>query len=471
MGRLQPSLPILIVDDEAAIVNSLIRTLKNAGYDNVKGETDPRKVVSLVEELQPSVVLLDLIMPNISGEELIHILRKDFPHIPIIVFTGNQEVDTAVNSMKLGVFDYYVKNVEREKLCAGISKAIEISELRRENAKLRDTLFSRNLSQPQAFTGIISRDPDMLSIFAYIEAVAGSSQPFLISGETGTGKELIARAIHRLSGREGKMVSVNAAGLDETMFADTLFGHAKGAFTGAEGRREGLVERAAGGSLFLDEIGELSPANQIKLLRLIDYQEYYPLGSDVPRYSDALVITAGNNIISRCSSGEFRKDLFYRLNTHHIELPPLRDRKGDIPLLLSHFLNEAAAELQKPVPTVPQELIPLLSSYSFPGNIRELRSLVYDAASTHNGRVLSLKSFRSALGSSRSEIRSHNENSGVSFSSELPTIAGMTDILIDEAMQRAGGSQSIAAGILGISQQALSKRLRKRDGKPLQRGT
>jgi DNA-binding NtrC family response regulator len=456
-------MPILIVDDEEAIVNSLLRMLKNTGYNNVRGETDSRKVTGLVEALQPSLVLLDLIMPNICGEELIQLLRRDFPEIPIIVFTGNQDVDRAVDSMKLGVFDYYVKNVDREKLCAGISKAIEISELRRENTKLRETLFSRALARPEVFAGIISRDPRMHSIFSYIEAVAGSSQPFLISGETGTGKELIANAIHELSGREGKMVSVNVAGLDEMLFADTLFGHAKGAFTGAAGRREGLVEGAAGGTLFLDEIGELSPANQIKLLRLIDYQEYYPLGSDVPRYSDALVITAGNNIISRKSSGEFRNDLYFRLNTHHIELPPLRDRKGDIPLLLSHFLHEAAAELKKAVPTVPPELIPLLSSYSFPGNIRELRSLVYDAVSTHSGRVLSLASFRSAIGGRRSEIRRLPDGDGVRFSSELPTISGMTEILIEEAMQRADGNQSIAAGILGISQQALSKRLKKRN--------
>jgi DNA-binding NtrC family response regulator len=304
----------------------------------------------------------------------------------------------------------------------------------------------------------------MQSIFKYIESVAGSSQPILITGESGTGKELIARAAHTLSGRSGPLVAMNAAGLDDSVFADTLFGHSRGAFTGAEAARGGMVERAAGGTLFLDEIADLSPSSQVKLLRLLQEGEYYPLGSDIPKTSRARIVVATHqDLAGREAAGHFRRDLYYRLRGHHVHLPPLRRRKEDIPLLLDHFLEDAATSLGKKKPTPPRQLPVLLATYDFPGNIRELRAMVYDAVSTHAGRILSMQSFLNAMGrTEETDEGAAMEELGNPFAdlARLPNMTEALDLLIAEAMRRADGNQTLASRLLGISQPALSKRLK-----------
>ena len=282
----------------------------------------------------------------------------------------------------------------------------------------------------------------------------------LITGETGTGKELVARAIHDASGCSGVFMPVNIAGFDDVMFSDTLFGHRKGSFTGAEQDRPGLVEMAAGGTLFLDEIGDLSVQSQVKLLRLLDEEEYFPLGWDVPRKSHARIVVATNRQLeAEVGAGRFRKDLFYRLKTHWIHLPPLRERKGDLPLLIDHFLRQAAEELQKPRPSVPDEILPLLGTYDFPGNVRELRSLLFDALSRHRGGILSLGPIRRAIGPAQPLPQAGPSGLEIAYPERLPTLKQSARLLVAEAMKRAGGNQSVAARLLGISQQALSKRL------------
>jgi len=326
--------------------------------------------------------------------------------------------------------------------------------------------MSDTLKESEAFAEIITVNPEMLAIFRYIESIAEACQPVLVTGETGVGKELIAKYIHEISRVKGNMVIVNVAGLDDNVFSDTLFGHVRGAFTGAEQDRRGLVEQAAGGTLFLDEIGDLSPASQVKLLRLLQNGEYLPLGQDEPRYTDAFILTATNeDLWDLQRAGKFRKDLNFRLRTHHIHIPPLCERMDDIPLLVEHFLEEAASVLKKKKPTPPKELFTLLKTYSFPGNIRELRAMVFDAVSRHKSKILSQDVFKAHIAREQ-ESRTKptepeiDESSPFKFLKELPTIKKATRMLVNEAMKRANGNQSIASRMLGISQPALSKRLK-----------
>ena len=290
----------------------------------------------------------------------------------------------------------------------------------------------------------------------------------LITGETGVGKELIAAAIHKRSGREGKFASVNIAGLDDQLFSDTLFGHRKGAYTGADKFRQGLIDQASNGTLFLDEIGDLHVESQVKLLRLLQDKTYYPLGDDFARLSNARLVFATNREIEFLSNPEtFRTDLYHRLQPHHIHLPPLRERLDDIPVLVSHFLESAAAQLGKQTPTAPPELITLLGTYHFPGNIRELEGLVLDAVSQHTGGILSTATFRQKI--NKQSTIPHEETTlkagadtfadGLSGLDTLPDLKEAEQQIISEALKRADGNQTIAAQLLGISRQALNKRL------------
>ena len=290
----------------------------------------------------------------------------------------------------------------------------------------------------------------MFTIFRYIEAIAPSPWPVLITGETGTGKELIAQALHRLSRRPDELVAVNVAGLDDTCrpptSSPTLFGHTKGSFTGAAGPREGLITQAAEGTLFLDEIGDLTTASQVKLLRLLQDGSYYPLGADHPRQNRSRVIVATHcDVVQRVNEGAFRKDLYYRLRTHHLQLPPLRARPEDLPLLVNYFLENAANALGKPVPTVPLALYQLLRTYSFPGNVRELEALVLDAVTRHQGRTLSLQSFKDAIAASaylaQSETPPEAAPAALLFPAPLPTLDETEAALIAEALRRAEGNQ------------------------------
>jgi DNA-binding NtrC family response regulator len=366
-----------------------------------------------------------------------------------------------VECMKAGAFDYLVKAVEESRLVSSVRRALEIGRLRREFGDLKERLLAPSLRNPDDFSAIPTRSPAMRAVFLLVESIARSSEPILVTGETGVGKKLVAEAIHRSSGRTGELVDVNVAGLDDLMFADTLFGHRKGAFTGAEAHRAGMIQQAAGGTLLMDEIGDLSPTSQVKLLQLLDTAAYYPLGSDLPRRCEARIVVATNrDLAKRIEEGGFRRDLFYRLSTHAVRVPPLRERKEDLPLLVGLFAGEAAAKAQREPPRAPAELFGLLEAYDFPGNVRELRSMVYDAVARTASGTLSLDPFRDVI--RRDAALSGESRTGASclgFSERLPTIREATGLLIEEALNRAGGNQSVAADLLGISHQALSKRL------------
>lgn len=457
-----PTNPVLLVDDEETWLRSFSLALKSHGIDNIICCQDSSEVPSILAATEVEVMAVDLAMPGMSGEELIVEVGRTHPDVPVLVITGMGQVETAVQCIKRGAFDFFVKTNDKSSLVSGIRHAIEIRELRRENSGLRTRFLQDTLERPEAFAPIVTCSKAMRSIFQYIEAIARSTQPVLITGESGVGKELVAKVIHDLSGRQGEFIPVNVAGLDDNIFADTLFGHKKGAFTGADRARPGLVENAKAGTLFLDEIGDLPHASQVKLLRLVQEREYLPIGSDVTRKTDARIIAATN--VDPAALGEserFRADLYYRLRAHHVHLPPLRERREDIPLLVDHFLRQACQQRRKPV--APPELFPLLMGYPFPGNIRELQFLILDAVSCTTGETLDIGRIREHVAAHHGDAPAAGpgEGAGVQFGPELPTLKRVCAELVMEAMRRTGGNQAMAAGMLGVSRQALNKRLNK----------
>jgi DNA-binding NtrC family response regulator len=352
-----PADPVLFVDDEKDFLLSIELTMSSRGINNIETCSDSRQVMDLLGQKRHSLVVLDINMPYISGIELLPQIVRDYPETHVVIITAVNDVESAVKCMREGAFDYVVKPVDDTRIVSVVRRGLQISEIRNENEMLRHSLLHEKLEHPEAFMEIMTCSSSMTSLFRYMEAIARTNLPVLITGETGTGKELFARAIHLLSGRKGDLVPVNVAGVDDHLFTDTLFGHKKGAFTGAETERKGLIEKAQDGTLFLDEIGDLSPESQVKLLRLLQDGQYYPLGSDIAKLSNARVVVATHrNIESMQAQNSFRQDLYYRLRAHHIPIPPLRERKADIPLLTDHFIARASETLAKKRPTVPREL-------------------------------------------------------------------------------------------------------------------
>ena len=462
-------LPVLVVDDEPAILRSASVLLRGSGIVHVIVLEDSAAVLPMLAERTVGVVVLDLTMPHLSGQVLLEHLSADHPDIPVIVLTATNDLETAVQCMRAGAIDYLVKPVEPNRLVSSVQRALELRALRAEVLSLKEHLLTDTPPQREAFAEIITQSKAMVAIFRYVEAIAQSPQPVLITGETGTGKELIALALHRLTDARGEFVAVNVAGLDDTMFSDTLFGHAKGAFTGADRPRDGLITQADAGTLFLDEIGDLAAASQVKLLRLLQEGSYYPLGADRPRQSHARIVVATNyDVAQRVTAGLFRKDLYYRLRAHHIQLPPLRARREDLPLLVNHFLEKAAQTLRKPTPTPPLALYQMLQTYTFPGNVRELEAMIFDAVARHHGGLLSLQSFKEVMTAGPPVTEDGPPSTAplgalsTLFRERLPTLQEAQEALIAEALRRADGNQGLAAGLLGLSRQALNKRLRRR---------
>lgn len=465
-----PERPIFLVDDEEAILRGFRISLEIGGIKNIVEISDSREVLARLAATEGELMVLDLSMPHIDGEKILAEVSEKFPELPVIVATGLNDVQIAVRCMRQGALDYMVKPVEPSKFLATIKQSIENRALLRENTALKESLLSGDLNHPRAFESIVTRSKSIRAIFQYIEMISQTPRPVLITGETGVGKELVAKSIHTLSHLSGEFMAVNVAGLDDNLFADTLFGHEPGAFTGANQKRAGLIERARGGTLFLDEIGDLGMSSQVSLLRLLQEGEYYPLGADKPKYTDCRVVAATNHdLVEAQSSGRFRKDLYYRLGTHRVHIPPLRERFEDMTLLVEHFLAEAAKTLGKKKPTPPPELITLLQTYSFPGNIRELQGLIFDAVAQHKKGTLSTQSIRrmismeehGGLGSPHQSVSDSQyaiqvlEDPGLVF----PTIQELEKILIEEAMKRAKNNQSIACRMLGITRQTLNKKV------------
>ncbi len=461
-----PVHPVLVIDDEEALASGYRVALMRAGITHLICHTDSREAVKVVQTQPLSLVVLDLNMPFVSGEKMLGEVSAHQPGVPAIVVTGKDSIESVVHCMKQGAYDYLVKPVSAARIVMTVRNALQINELQQEVRQLGERFCDSEVKHPEYFAEIVTGDETMKSIFLYVETIAPTCSPVLLTGETGVGKELVARAIHRASGRRGAFVTVNIAGLDDALFSDTLFGHARGAFTGADSARQGLIAQAAGGTLFLDEIGDLPVVSQVKLLRLLQEQEYTPLGQDRPVKTNARIVVATNaDLAKQQEAGKFRPDLYYRLSTHRIHIPPLRKRRSDLHLLLEHFLTTAACQLNRRKPTAPEALEHLLATYNFPGNVRELEAMVTDAVSRHTSRMLSLQPFKDYLNvrSEETETSAFTAATQISgernslFGAQLPPYKDIKRLLVEEAMRRARGNQTRAAELLGTSRQVVSR--------------
>ncbi len=463
---------VALIDDDPVVRTTVRAILAGAGYTPQEYASGEEALAAMPEAI-PDLVLLDIRMPGLDGFEVFERLRKisELAEVPVIFLTASEDQETIVRLFREGADDYLGKPVRSFELLARLRlhmdlcmQAATLAEADHEINQLRRKLLTGGLEHPEAFAEMVTQSRQMHSIFQYIEAVGPSSRPVLITGETGTGKELLARAVHRISGRSGELIAVNVAGLDDNLFSDTLFGHEKGAYTGAHQARSGMVEKANEGTLFLDEIGDLPPPAQVKLLRLLQENEYFPLGGDRPRHSNARILVATNqDIEDLMRNGTFRNDLYYRLNTHRVHLPPLRMRRGDIPLLAQKFAADAAAQLHQPSPNFDDNTLAMLRNADFPGNVRQLEAAVFDAVSAAAGKRLAPEDFRgfTTAGNDSDTPRGGEAAFGaLGALDELPTLAEAQLALVKTALERTGGNVTRAAAILGISRQALHKRMK-----------
>jgi two-component system NtrC family response regulator len=363
---------ILIVDDEKNYLLVLEALLVDAGYEVITSD-NTTEALEVARSHDLDLVITDMRMPGTDGMEFLAQLRSRQPDPPVIMMTAYATVEKAVEAMKRGAFDYITKPFKNEELILTIRKAIEMHRLKQENR-----LLSRELQERFQFSNIVGKSKIMRQVYEIIEKVAHTRASVLITGESGTGKELIARAIHFNSPRRDKtFISVNCSALSETLLESELFGHERGAFTGAVTQRKGRFELAHGGTLFLDEVGDMSPALQVKLLRVLQEMKFERVGGTKTLQVDARLVTASNRELDReVELGRFREDLFYRLKVVHIKVPPLRERRDDIPLLVHHFLEKAAEANKIPVKRVSHEALKHLYQYDWVGNVRELENVI-----------------------------------------------------------------------------------------------
>lgn len=452
---------ILVIDDEIAILRTVKLCLGSEGFKNVSTLSNSGELIDILKKDSPDLIILDLTMPSLAGEDCLQIIQDEYPEILVIVLTGVIEINKAIECMKLGARDYLMKPVSDDSLCMTVTKVLKDDELETEAQNLKRFILTNELRFPEVFSHIITVSPIMKSIFAYCEAVSHTTMPILLSGETGTGKELMVEALHKLRSPECPLVSLNVAGLDDQMFSDTLFGHVKGAYTGAQKSRSGLIENASGGILFLDEIGDLKMESQIKLLRLIQEGEYYPVGADRPKKSNVWIIAATH--VDLENNSNFRKDLYFRLKFHKIDLPPLRKRVEDIVPLIKHFFNKAVQTVGlKKSPKIPTELFKLSKMYDYPGNVRELKGIIFDlvGCSFHSKRIpIDRICYHFKIEPPTIDAKQKPSNS-IEFNNEnLPTIKEVERELVNSAMERSANNKSLAAKMLGITRQTLAKKL------------
>ncbi|MCF8048678.1 MAG: sigma-54 dependent transcriptional regulator, partial [Desulfarculaceae bacterium] len=360
---------ILIVDDEKNYLVVLQALLADNGYEMLTAQNGSQALALAAEE-EPDLVITDMRMPQMSGLDLIQRLKARFNEMPIIVMTAYGTVENAVEAMKSGATDYISKPFENTELLLTVQKALKMRRLLFQNRLLKEEL--------QGYGEIIGDSKAMRQVYGLIDKVAATKATVLLTGESGTGKELIARAIHARSPRaEEPFVAVNCMALTETLLESELFGHEKGAFTGATSRRKGRFEMAHGGTLFLDEVGEMSLSLQVKLLRVLQERTFERVGGNLQLSVDVRIVAATNRDLTQAvESGDFREDLFYRLNVVRIDVPPLSQRREDLPVLVAHFVKKYAAEVGRPAPQVDKQAMELIYSHSWPGNVRELENAI-----------------------------------------------------------------------------------------------
>jgi DNA-binding NtrC family response regulator len=456
---------VLVVEDDHATRVGLTELLQAWGF-LAEGAADGQDALARVTAFRPSIVISDMVMPRMGGLELLHALQDQLSDLTFILLTAQGTVDTAVEAMKIGAYDYLTKPVDTERLRLLLDKAVGRQEARREVAVLR-----RQLRDEGSFGRLVGNSPGVRRIYRTIEQAAPTGASVLIWGESGTGKELVAQTIHELSPRaQAPYVPINCAAIPETLLESEIFGHEKGSFTGAIDRRLGCFELAHRGTLFLDEIAEMVPATQVKLLRVLQERTFRRLGGRQEQSVDVRVIAATNaNPQEAVQSGKLREDLFYRLNVFAIELPPLRDRREDIPLLVHAFLQEFSERNGKAARAVSHETMAVLSAYGWPGNIRELRNVLERATILASGEFIETE-----------HLPPHLTTVGeVEPAADEPRIVTLTPgITVDEAetrlikltLEHTRNNKTRAAEILGISLKTLHNKLNrlKAMGRPLE---
>ena len=444
---------ILIVDDEPSFLRSIRRILWQEGYTNITMEEDASKVPLLLGMQQFDVILLDVTMPVIDGVTLLEVIQATHPDIPVIMLTANHSYKSAFDSIKLGAYEYLLKPPDTDRLLLTIERAVQQRMFIRERDSLRSTGGSK-LKNRDFFSDIITNSASMEKVFELVEIFAPTDETVLITGETGSGKDLIAEKLFRLSPRNDKpFVVVNIAAISGSLFESELFGHEKGAFSGATSEKNGFFESADGGTIFLDEIGELPKELQGKLLRTIQYGEIYRIGNPKPVPLDIRIIAATNKDLPlSVSKGEFRADLYYRLNRGYIPIPPLRERGNDVKLLAYHFLKIGCDTFKKNITEINPVALESLQNYHFPGNVRELENIILNAVAKtpDNGIIENLELPKSKI----------KTTSFTKSEEELVSLAEVEKQHILNVLEAVSGNVTKASGILGISERTLQRRLK-----------
>jgi len=445
---------LLVVDDDPGILLSIKASIVSLGMPEPALLSDSRLVIDLLGKHPFPVVLLDLMMPHLSGMDLLQQIKKEFPETACVIVTSVDDVSSTVEAMQKGAYDYLVKPLNIEQLAIVINRAME-----RYNLRLGLSLYERkqlfsDLDNPKAFKEIIAEDEAMALVFRQVEAVAATDYSVVITGESGTGKEMVARVIHKLSNRkQAPFLAVNMAAFSKALFEDEFFGHAKGAYTDALVEKKGFFEQADCGTLFLDEIAELDLSLQGKLLRVIEEQELYRLGSTKVRNVDVRILSATNRDIDKeIKKGNFRADLFYRLNMYNIKIPHLKDRKNDIIPLAQHFLKIYAEKNNKKINSIAKDLAEALIEYQFPGNVRELENIIAGAVLLEKSDSLTL----SSAGSLASNMKPFER-----VNDEVLTLAELEKEHIGHILNITGGNRTKAARLLGVNTTTVYRKIEK----------
>jgi len=442
---------ILLVEDELNMARTLAKNLERAGHV-VEHAAHGQAALALLGEASFDVVLTDLKMPVMDGMELLHAMHERGLPPAVVVLTGYGTIESAVEAMKLGAADYLIKDARPQEILLTIERVLRLDALRRENTRLR-----QEVGRLRGLGELIGESQAMQAVYRMIEAVSENKSTVLVSGESGTGKDLVARTIHERGPLAAHpFVAINCAGLSETLLDSQLFGHRRGAFTGAVSDHDGVFRAAAGGTLFLDELSEIPLALQAKFLRAVEEREVTPLGSSLPVPVDVRLIAATNrDLAAEVHAGRFRSDLFYRLNVVHIELPPLRARPEDIPPLVEHFIRRFSRQYQVAPKRVTAEALEQLRTYVWPGNIRELQNAIERAFALSAADTITPDDLPAAV------TGWVPPEPGGLDSTELPTLAEAERRLIAAALRRSGGNKNEAARLLGIDRQRLYRKIEK----------
>ncbi len=438
---------ILVIDDEKNIREGLGAALELEGY-SVQLAADGESGLDMALHGDIDLVITDLRMPGLSGEEVLRRVTTETPGIPVIVLTGHGTVENAVEAMRSGAYDFLTKPLNLDRLSLLVKRALQNRELVLQHRELEREVESR-----KSFEQIIGKSPVMQKVFEVVRRVSPTRASVLITGESGVGKELIASALHNLSGRgEKPFIKVHCAALAETLLESELFGHEKGSFTGAIGRKRGRFELAHGGTIFLDEIGEINQAVQIKILRVLQEKRFERVGGEETIEVDVRVITATNRDLEKeIAEGRFREDLFYRLNVVCINVPPLRERKDDIPLMITSFIREFAAENGKKIEGIDTKARAVLYSYDWPGNVRQLRNCIESAVVMTSGPIITVDDLPPS-------IRSGEESQSLHIPVGV-TMAEAEKQVILQTLSAQNGNKTRAAEVLGIGRKTLHRKL------------